>query len=158
MNLALALAIALLAAATVLCFLELFVPSMGIITTLGLICVVGSCWSAFTVSANTGWLFVALNIVGVVLGFGLAFKYMPRSPMALRSTKVEEGGYEPVEKVGDLVGRTGAAFTTLRPGGTALIDGRKIDVVASGGFIEKDSRVKVIAIEGTKVTVEREVL
>jgi len=152
------LAIALLVAAAVLCFLELFVPTMGIVTTLGLICVLGSCWAAFTVGANTGWLFVALNVVGVIGGFGLAFKYMPRSPMALRSTKVEEGGYEPVEKVGDLVGKTGAAFTTLRPGGTALIEGRKIDVVASGGFIERDARIKVIAIEGTKVTVEREVL
>jgi membrane-bound serine protease (ClpP class) len=157
-SLALILAIALLVAATVLCFLELFVPSMGIITTLGLLCVVGSCWSAFTVGANTGWLFVALNVVGVILGFGLAFKYMPRSPMALRSSKVEEGGYEPVEAVGDLVGKTGVAFTILRPGGTALIEGRKIDVVASGGYIEKDARIKVIAIEGTKVTVEREVL
>jgi len=94
----------------------------------------------------------------VVGAFALAFKYMPRSPLALKKSQLEDGGYEPVEKVGDLVGKTGAAFTTLRPGGTALIEGRKIDVVASGGFIERDARIKVIAIEGTKVTVEREVL
>ena len=154
----LTLAIALLVGAILLCFLELFIPSMGIITALGLACAAGSCWAAFTVGAGTGWLFMGLNAVGVVGAFALAFKYMPRSPLALKKSQLEDGGYEPVEKVGDLVGKKGVAFTTLRPGGTALIDGRKVDVVASGGLIEKDARVKVLAVEGTKVVVEREVL
>jgi membrane-bound serine protease (ClpP class) len=152
-------AIALLVAAVVLCFVELFVPSMGLVTATGLVCAVGSCIAAFaTQNSSIGWVFVALNAVGVLAAFVLSFKYMPRSPVSLKSSSVEEGGYQPVEKLDTLIGAAGVAFTMLRPGGTALINGRKVDVVASGGLIEKDARIKVIAVEGFRVVVEKEVL
>lgn len=152
----LTLAIALLGAAAGLCFLELFVPSMGLITALAIGCAGGSCMAAFQIGRDTGWLFVGLNLAGMIAGFAVAIKLLPRSPLALRKTSVEEGGYQPVEAPGELVGRSGVAFTTLRPGGTALIAGRKVDVVAVGGFIERDERVKVVKVEGTKVLVIKE--
>lgn len=152
------LAIALLAAAITFSFLEIFVISLGIMAILGLLCAGGSVWAAFAVSANTGGVFAALNAAGVIGAYVVAVKWLPRSPLALKPTRVEEGGYEPVESLAALVGRPGVAFTTLRPGGTALIDDRKIDVVAVGGFIEPGSRIKVLSVEGTKVIVEREVL
>ncbi len=154
----LTLAIVLLVGAMVFLFLEPFVPSMGILTACGLACSVGSSWAAFSLGAGTGWLFVTLNAVGLVAALVTAFKILPRSPMALGKTSVEEGGYVPVEKAGDLVGRSGVAFTVLRPGGTALIEGRKVDVVAAGGCIEQDARVRVVAVEGFKVVVEKETL
>ena len=152
----LTMAIALLVGAMVLFFLELFVPSMGFLTVAGLACAAGSCWVAFGVSPNTGWLFVGLNAVGAVAAVAAAFKVLPHSPLTLKRSEIEDGGYQPVEKPGELLGKVGVAFTTLRPGGTALIEGRKIDVVASGGFIEPNARVKVIAVEGFRVVVERE--
>jgi membrane-bound ClpP family serine protease len=154
----LVLAIGLLAAAMTFSFLELFVISFGAMSVMGLLCAGGSVWTAFLVSDNTGWLFVGLNAAGVIGAYVASFKYMPRSPLALKPGRVEEGGYEPVEKLDGLVGKSGVAFTVLRPGGTALIDGRKVDVVASGGMIEPNARIKVLAVEGTKVVVEREVL
>jgi len=53
----------------------------------------------------------------------------------------------------ELMNRTGVAYTQLRPSGTALIDGKRIDVVTEGGLVDKDTPVKVIAIEGMRVIV-----
>ena len=151
------LASALLVAALALCFFEVLVISFGMMTALALACGAGSCWAAFREGPDTGWLFVCLNIFGMVAAFVVSLRFFS-ARLALRKTQVEEGGYQPVANLGNLVGKTGVAFTTLRPGGTALIDGQKVDVVAFGGFIEKDARVKVLSVEGVKVVVEREVL
>jgi membrane-bound serine protease (ClpP class) len=156
MTAALAWAVGLLVAAALFCFLEVFTPSMGILTALGLCCAVGSCWAAFTVGPGTGAAFVGLNIAGIVGGFLVGFKVLPHSPLAHRGSHLEDGPYEPVEAVADLAGASGAAHTDLRPGGTALISGRKVDVVAEGGYIDRGTRVRVVRVEGTKVVVRKE--
>jgi membrane-bound serine protease (ClpP class) len=149
-------AVGLLVAAAALCFLEVFTPSMGLLTVIGLCCSVGSCWAAFTVGPATGWGFVGLNVVGIIGAFLVGFKVLPHSPLAPGKTEVVNATYQPVEAVGDLAGASGTAHTDLRPGGTAMISGRKVDVVAEGGYIEKDTRVRVVRIEGTKVVVRKE--
>jgi membrane-bound serine protease (ClpP class) len=152
------LAIGLLIAAVALCFLEILVISFGLMTALALACAVGSCWAAYSSeSPDAVWLFVFLNLAGMTAAFLVSFRFFS-ARLALSKTQVEEGGYQTTADLGSLVGKTGVAFTTLRPGGTALIDGQKVDVVASGGFIEKDARIKVLSVEGIKVVVEREVL
>jgi membrane-bound serine protease (ClpP class) len=153
----LTVAIGLLVAALVLCFLEILVVSFGAMTAAALACAGGSCMAAFAISADAGWLFVVLNSVGIIASFVVSFRLFS-DRLALRKSQVEDGGYQAVADLAGLAGKSGVAFTTLRPGGTALIDGRKIDVVASGGMIEKDVRIKVLSVEGTKVVVEREVL
>ena len=44
-------------------------------------------------------------------------------------------------------------MTPLRPSGTAVINGRRVDVVTEGGMIERNTPVKVVAIEGMRVVV-----
>ena len=55
----------------------------------------------------------------------------------------------------DLVGKSGAALTPLRPAGTAQIEGRKIDVVAESDFIESGDPVEVVFREGLRVVVRK---
>ncbi|HLU48837.1 MAG TPA: hypothetical protein VK116_12165, partial [Planctomycetota bacterium] len=45
----------------------------------------------------------------------------------------------------------------LRPAGVAEIDGKRVDVVTSGRFIERDRRVRVVDTTGNRVVV-REIL
>jgi membrane-bound serine protease (ClpP class) len=52
-----------------------------------------------------------------------------------------------------LLGKEGLAHTTLRPAGTALIDGVRVDVVTRGELIDARTRIKVIAVEGNRVVV-----
>lgn len=151
------LAIGLLVAAMLLCFLEIIVTSFGAMTALAVCCAIGSCWAAFRQDSTSGWVFIALNIVGMVTAFLISLRFFSKR-LALPKSQTEEGGYVPVADLSNLVGKIGVAFTPLRPGGTAVIEDRKIDVVASGGFIEPNTRVRVLFVEGVKVVVERETL
>ena len=53
-----------------------------------------------------------------------------------------------------LLGRRGRALTSLRPSGTVEIDGRRVDVVADGEFLDAGSAVVVSGVEGGRVVVE----
>ena len=53
------------------------------------------------------------------------------------------------------MGREGVAVTKLRPSGMIEVDHEKIDAVTSGEFIEKDSRIKIIRVEGRKIIVKK---
>jgi membrane-bound serine protease (ClpP class) len=52
-----------------------------------------------------------------------------------------------------LAGQTGVAATTLRPVGKAEIQGRLYTVEADGAFVEAGTAVKVVAVQGTQITV-----
>ena len=47
----------------------------------------------------------------------------------------------------------GKVLTELRPAGTVQIDGRPVDVVSEGAFIEKGTRVVVLSVSGSRVVV-----
>ena len=51
------------------------------------------------------------------------------------------------------VGDWGKSKSQLRPSGSALFNGRSFDVVSDGSFIEPDTQVKVIRIQGNVITV-----
>lgn len=54
-----------------------------------------------------------------------------------------------------IVGKEGITTTALRPSGNAEIDGKRYDVVTSGEFIQKDTRITVERIDGLKILVKR---
>ena len=51
------------------------------------------------------------------------------------------------------VGDCGKSQSQLRPSGRAVFNGRSFDVVSDGSFVEPDTQVKVIRIQGNVVTV-----
>ena len=53
----------------------------------------------------------------------------------------------------ELLNQTGTAFTPLRPSGTAIINGKRVDVVTEGPMIERGKAIKVVANEGMRVIV-----
>ncbi|MGH2535595.1 MAG: NfeD family protein [Thermomicrobiales bacterium] len=54
-----------------------------------------------------------------------------------------------------LVGTSGHALTDLRPSGTAEIEGRRIDVVSAGDFINAGDPIEIVADEGYRRIVRR---
>jgi len=54
------------------------------------------------------------------------------------------------------VGELGTAATFLRPAGKARFGERAIDVVTEGDFIEKGSKVRILAIKGSRVVVTKD--
>jgi membrane-bound serine protease (ClpP class) len=73
----------------------------------------------------------------------------------LSTAEDSELGYQaPPAELENYAGKTGRAVTPLRPAGTAIIDGSRVDVVTEGNFISNDTPVKVVKVEGMKVIVQ----
>lgn len=122
------LGVGALIAATVLAFAE-YGPGPGFATAVGVIIIV--------------IVFVALWV-----------KYFHRTYFGKKLTLTSEiGGSEIHHQHAGLLGKTGVAACDLHPTGKALIDGRKVDVVAEVGLIEKDQPVTVVKVEGIRVVV-----
>ena len=100
-----------------------------------------------------------LAFVTTILIAGLMFKILPHTSawnwLVLQAEERSEAGYIATSNHGALVGKEGVAFTPLRPSGTGLIDGRRVDVAADSEFIEKDSPITVVEVEGNRIVVRK---
>ena len=142
----------LLLVGAVLLFLETILPGM-IAGLVGLGCILAALVLAYNrFELRTANLVLLSVIVGLLAGTAAYFKYFPDSPVAKRFIS---GG-----RVGDigtdrpeLIGQTGTALTALRPSGTAMIQGKRVDVVTEGPLIARGTPVKVVAVEGMRVVV-----
>lgn len=93
-------------------------------------------------------------LVGLLVGFWLWLKFFPDSRVAkvfISRQVVGEIGTERPE----LLEQIGTALTPLRPAGTVVINGKRVDVVTEGQMIERGAPVKVVAVEGLRVVVRQ---
>ncbi|WP_100488615.1 NfeD family protein [Sporolactobacillus pectinivorans] len=56
----------------------------------------------------------------------------------------------------DLVDKKGITLTPFHPVGTVKIDGRNYSAVTDGIFLEKNVRVKVVSVDGTRIVIDLE--
>ena len=135
--------------------LEIFVPG-GILGSIGAI--------AWLIAAGIGlakfpspWNFlsaVALLFAGVIT-FIIWIKYFPKSPVGKAlSLDASSKNYKAHRHTDALpVGTVGEAASTLRPSGIAVFDGRRVDVVADGEWIEAGQSIKISSTTGGHVSV-----
>jgi len=142
----------LLIAGVILLGLETVLPGLiaGVIGLGCLITGVVMAYGEFGVKTGNGVLIAVLCVL--LVGTMLYFKYFPNSRFAKIFVSNRSIGNVGAEQP-NLLSKTGIAFTVLRPSGTALIDGHRVDVVTEGVFVEKGTSLKVIAIEGMRVVV-----
>src|SRR6266581_9175106 len=104
---------------------------------LGLCCLVAGIalsYSYFeTRIANLILVVILLVLVG---GFASWVKFFPDSPVGRLFVSKRVVGNIDAEKP-ELLGQSGVAHTPLRPSGTAVINGKRIDVVTEGPFVER---------------------
>lgn len=74
--------------------------------------------------------------------------------LVLDESQKNEDGYIGSEDLSSFIGKEGTVLSVLRPAGTADFDGRVLDVVSETVFIEKGKKVKVVSVEGRRVTVK----
>ena len=91
---------------------------------------------------------------GIAMGIFALSKGMGKTLM-LDTTQAVEDGYVNVETDTALIGATGETMTALRPAGTILVDGKRIDAISDGTFIDEHANVRVIEVNGNRVVVER---
>ena len=55
----------------------------------------------------------------------------------------------------EYIGKKGKAFTVLKPSGKVIIDEKLCDATSYDGFIEKNSKIKVVGNEGSALKVSK---
>ncbi|HEY0550693.1 MAG TPA: NfeD family protein [Verrucomicrobiae bacterium] len=144
--------ITLLVAGAVLLLLETVLPGL-IAGVLGLLCLVAGVVQSFIVfGPQTGSYVLMGVIVGLILGFILWARFLPDTRMGRHFTLKQTVGDIRTERP-ELLNQTGSALTPLRPSGTALINGQRVDVVTEGALIDRHTPLKVVAVEGMRVVV-----
>jgi membrane-bound serine protease (ClpP class) len=95
--------------------------------------------------------------LGLVLSLYMSKKILTSnrfSSLVLDSVQNKDEGYVGVDKEqSTMVGKTGLAYTVLRPGGKVNIDGEIYDAKSEIGFIEKGEEIKVIKAETSQLYV-----
>ena len=146
------LVITLLVVGAVLLLLETVLPGM-IAGIAGVICLVAGVVSAYDqFGAATGNVVLFWTLIGLLIGTVLWFRYFPQSRAGQIFVAKGVSGDNGVGR-DELVGQSGTALTNLRPSGTAVINGQRVDVVTEGNLIESGTAVKVVAVEGLRVVV-----
>lgn len=141
---------------------EVFVtPGFGVAGVLGILSMLGGILFVFSKSyePQEAILWLSISFIATV-GLGIvAFYTLPRTrtwqQFVLSTAEERELGYQaPSTEWENYMGKTGRALTPLRPAGTAIIDGSRVDVVTEGNFISRDTPIKVVKVEGMKVIVQ----
>ena len=148
--------IAVFLAGVLMIIVEILLPTVGLLAGLGVAAMLYSIVLALggDIGALTA-LGIAL-IISVVL-FLLIVSRLPSSKLwnkvvLQNRSRTEEGFVSAVGKP-ELVGKSGEVLTELRPSGTARIDGRPVDVISEGAYIQKGKHIVVLSVNGSRVVV-----
>ena len=164
--------IVLLFLGIILIAVEVFViPGFGVFGILGLFTSIGSLIlimlnndlfdftfvvSGDIVSASLAVL-SSIFLLGILILFGGikltdtdAFK-----KIALEETQDSKLGYVSNKYSDEYIGKKGKTFTVLRPSGKVIIDEKLCDATSYDGFIEKNSKIKVVGNEGSALKVSK---
>lgn len=152
-------AIICLVVGMVLMAIEIFTPGMGAPAIFGSIALVAAIILRAD-SVQTALVTFVLIIVPLLIAAGIAIRsfskgVLSRSPVVLKESIDGKSTSLSDEQMQALVGAEGVALTALRPAGNGDFGGKRLDVVTAGDFIAKDSPIRIIAVEGLRITVER---
>ena len=157
MNDSLLFPIVLQLAGIVVIIAEIILPSGGILSIAALGLFGYSLFIVFNEISNTvGFAFVAADLVLIPVLVIVGLKLLARSPVTLRKTlSRKEGVSSQSSELDSYIDMEGTAVTDLRPAGTAVINGKRVDVVTRGEYFEKDSVILVIAVTGNQIIVRK---
>jgi len=148
--------IAVFLAGVLMIIVEILLPTVGLLAGLGVAAML------YSIVLALGGDIGALAALGIALiisvaAFMLIVSRLPSSKlwnkMVLRTSSREEAGYVSAAQQSELVGKTGEVLTELRPAGTARIDGRPVDVISEGAYIQKGKQIVVLSVNGSRVVV-----
>ncbi|MED1917970.1 nodulation protein NfeD [Bacillus thuringiensis] len=138
-----------------LMLLEIFLPG-GIVGAIGFVSIVtGLVMAAYDTQQGLASLGVAALITAIV-AFMLVKKYGVKglfNKFVLGDTQRNEEGYVAPRDQRELEGKSGIALTPLRPAGVVKVEGKRVDAVSVGGFIEAGTTITVVQVEGTRIVV-----
>ncbi len=138
----------------ILILAEVFIiPGFGIAGVSGITAVL---ISLFFIFPNTS---IAINVLLAVILFTLVIAiFMVKKFGSSRfwkriSLESNSKNYFSSSSKKDYLDQEAETLSKLRPAGTIEIDGKRVDAVSEGAFIEKGKKVKVISVSGSRIVV-----
>lgn len=145
-------------AGLVLIAVDFYLPGfvLGSIGAVLMLVATAICYSGTGSLDKTIIVFCAEVALGIGAGYA-SIKYFPRTAAGKKMflAETQTGGRAQAPPVGDWIGREGVAQTVLRPAGMAMIDGKRLDVMAESGMIESGSPIKVVAVHENRLVVKK---
>lgn len=148
------LIISLILIGLVLIFAEvLLIPGVGIAGILGLLSMGGSCYYAFVeFGTTTGVIVIAVNVF-LIVAFTIWMLRAKTWKKLTLNTNIDSKAVVP--EVAVEVGQEGRTVTRLAPMGAARFGNNVLEVTSYQGMIDSGVDIKVVAIDGTKVYVDK---
>ena len=143
---------------SVLIIAEVFVPSGGLISLCALACLVGGAVIFFQYSITAGWIGIGIAAVMIPSVLIFAYRIFPKTrfgrSVTLTPPQRQQGDAIPdTSELKELLGKVGIVLTPMRPVGMCDFAGQRVECVAESGYVDKGTKVKVINVESTQLTV-----
>jgi Membrane-bound serine protease (ClpP class) len=141
-----------------LVLVEMFLPG-GVLGALGGILLLAAIATGYAqLGAFGGTITFAAIALVCIVGFVVWMNAFPKTAVGRKlilGRNLDRGPEREAES--PLLGKEGVTQTPLRPAGKAVVDGRRIDVVAESGFVDAGEAVSVVLVDGTRVVVRKKV-
>lgn len=161
MNVLVALAWFLLFLGLAFAFLELLLPTGGILLALGGTAAAAGVVAGFFDKPSTGWtVLLTTGFLSPVAWF-VFFWLWPYTPLGRRFFLTPPGpdttfdAQPALQALNSLVGRVGTTTSHLRPSGIAEFDGKRVDCITEGLMLPPGTPVRCIKVAGGKVFVRQ---
>lgn len=149
----------LLALAVLLFFIEVFLPSGGVIGLFVGVSAIAAVVFFFKASTMWGLSSILFLLVMTPLMISFALKIWPNTPIGRRlilgspTPDDELDEPEPSDPLLELIGATGVVATDLHPVGLVLIEGERIEAIAQTGVIRAGQQVRITEIVDGRIKV-----
>lgn len=116
--------------------------------------------SLFVCKSNHGWPatigLLAFELAAGILAGYLSIRYFPQTSVGKKMIlAAEQTDVHTTGPRAEWIGKTGVAHTMLRPAGVALVEGKRLDVLAESGMIDAGSPIRVVAIKDNNLIVKK---
>ena len=139
---------------------EIFIPSHGILSVVGVGFLVTAVVKTFTYGGREAGIIAVFACLVFIPAFAfLAIKYWHRTPMGRRIAPpnpviTTADTSVPVEEMSRLIGQTGRSVTPLRPVGICEFSQKRVSCVAEFGMIEAGVTVEAVRMSGSNLAVQ----
>ncbi|MET1013078.1 MAG: nodulation protein NfeD [Paenisporosarcina sp.] len=135
---------------------EFFLPG-AIAGIIGLALIIGSIMLAGGNVIHMG-ISVLIALIVAIVGMVVIMKFFGKSlklfnKIILTDATDTERGYVSNVNRFELIGKIAESMTPLRPSGTIMLEGERIDAVTEGGYVDRGKMVKIIKVEGSRTVV-----
>lgn len=146
------LVILLLVVGAILLMIEAILPGM-IAGLIGCACIAGGIYVAYDqLGTETGSIVMFSSLIVLSIAFVAWLIYFPKSKAGKVFISTSSIAGEADDR-SELIGARGVSTSRLNPSGFAKINGKKYDVVAQVGMLERETPIEVVNVSGNRIIV-----